>query len=59
MEAAAGEQDRARRSGMVGVARRELDRLEAIIRNNPRLALINFGGEAEFRQLMEQERNRL
>jgi hypothetical protein len=57
--AAASEQDRATRSGLVGVARRELDRLEAIIRNNPRLALINFNGEENFRQLMEEERNRL
>ena len=59
VQAAAGEQDRAARSGLVGVARRELDRLEAIIRNNPRLALINFNGEENFRQLMEQERDRL
>ncbi len=47
-------QDRATRSALVGTARRELDKLKAHIRNNPRLALITWGGEEEFRQWIEE-----
>lgn len=47
-------QDRATRSALVGTARRELDKLKAHIRNNPRLALITWGGDEEFRQWIQE-----
>jgi hypothetical protein len=49
-------QDRAERSGLVGSARRELDKIEAHIRNNPRLTLINWGGDEQFREWIEERR---
>lgn len=54
---AAQEQDRTLRAGLVGQARRELEKLEAIIRNNPRIALINWGGEPEFREWIQERKD--
>jgi hypothetical protein len=56
VQEAAAAQDRTVRSGLVGTARRELERLEAIIRNNPRIALINWNGEEGFREMIDEQK---
>ena len=56
VQEASSAQDRTVRSGLVGTARRELERLEAIIRNNPRIALINWNGEEGFREMIDEQK---
>jgi hypothetical protein len=57
--AAAQEQDRTVRGGYVGTAKQELEKLEAIVRNNPRIALINWGGIDPFKEMIREQRELL